>query len=122
MLIIPALGRLSQEAFEFKARLCYIAKPCLKQANKQTNFRNYTVKLLKRISPSQSNPNSNKNSVTVKFYHNPHSYNQVIKEILSKQKEKKLKRYKISLNVSLASFEFQSHLLTTEVNLYKIII
>jgi hypothetical protein len=35
--VIPALKRLRQEDSKFKASLSYIARPCLKQTNKQKN-------------------------------------------------------------------------------------
>jgi hypothetical protein len=37
MPVIPALGRLRQEDYEFKASLDYIARTCLKRPKKKKN-------------------------------------------------------------------------------------
>lgn len=55
------------------------------------------------------------------FHHNLHNHNQIEKKKKSEGKEKKLKVINFAA-CSLASFEGQLHLLTTEDNLHKIVI
>lgn len=78
------------------------------------DFKNSTVKLL-TICFFQGNLNTEKNAVAMKFHHNLHSQNQVVREISSEVKDRKVLKCKISLNVFLASFERPPHLLNRKI-------